>query len=233
MLCTAFGFLIQLSIDTTKGDTAWGAYHSMYDTNGWQETVDPDWMLAEDIARYTGVLTMKLLDSRVIPLSLDSLANTMTEWYRNNLMDATTEYGCDPNQVLGVNVTANMMESLEEFARIAAILWGDIQELTERIEDGHMDDEDTDLVGYYNELLGSISKEFMHAEGLPRRTWHKNILWNTAIEDGPSHVYPHIWYALQYQCTEEMMREAFNVTQSLIDGAIVTMQMYMGNVTES
>ena len=205
----------------------------MYDTNGWQETVDPDWMLAEDIARYTGVLTMKLLDSRVIPFDLHQLADTMTSWYQSNLMDAMTDYECDPNAVLGMNVTGNMMELLMEFSNTADMLRADIMELTERIEAGALSDGDMDLVDYYNELLGSISKEFMHSQGVPSRTWHKNVLWNTAIEDGPSHVYPHIWYALQYECTEEMLREAFNVTGSLIDNSIVTMQMYMGNVTDS
>jgi len=220
------------------GATAWGAYHSMYDTNGWQETVDPDWMLAEDIARFTGVLSMKLLDSMVIPFDLSALAATMKQWFSENLMNAVTEYGCDPDTILNEDVTGNMLMFIEEFEDTANSLHEDILEVVDRMSAGRGGrseeewNEDMELVTQYNALLGSISKEFMNPDGLPARTWHKNILWNTAIEDGPSNVYPHIWYALQYECEEEMLREAFNVTQSLIDAATFRMQISMENVTE-
>merc|ERR1739842_27981 len=85
---------------------------------------------------------------------------------------------------------------------------------------------DMGIVREYNELLMLIGKEFMNADGLPARTWHKNILWNTAMEDGPSNVYPHIWYMLQYACEEAMLSEAFNVTRAVINGATDFLQVY-------
>ena len=203
------------------------AYHSMYDTNGWQETVDPDWMLAEDIARYTGVLTLKLLDSMVIPLDLDVLGRTMMSWFTSNLLPAAIEYDCILNDY--ENATFSLRRAISEFEFVANEMQGAIAELVHVIgtEGRSVSEEDMERVEHYNELLRSIAKEFMYSEGLPSRTWHKNILWNTAIEDGPSNVYPHIWYALQYQCEEEMIRKAFNVTQNLIDDAWLKVYRYL------
>ena len=61
---TVFAFYLGIAAMDTGfgGDRSWGAYHSMYDTIGWQEVVDPNWMLAEDIARYTGNLSILCWD---------------------------------------------------------------------------------------------------------------------------------------------------------------------------
>lgn len=234
---TVFAFYLGISaLDLGfGGETAFASYHSMYDTNGWQEVVDPDWMLAEDIARFTGILAMKLLDSKVIPFDLGILAMTMKQWFTQNLMDAVIDYDCDPDAFFAENVTHSLLASIEEFEAIAIALNEDIVDVANRTDsdDDDVDEDDLELVDRYNELLGSMASQLMHPQGLPQRIWHKNILWNTAMEDGPPNVFPYIWYALQYECEEEMLREAFNVTQSVIDEATITLQVYAGNNTQS
>merc|ERR1712228_661249 len=220
------------------GDTAWGAYHSLYDTIGWQEIVDSDWMLAEDIARFTGVLTLKLLDEIVLPFDLRMFAVTMKEWFTNNLMNAMDAYDCNPDDILNEDVTEMMLDAIEEFEDAAIELNEILLELrnktsdsSDSIDSNESESSDSELITEFNALLSGISKEFLYFEGLPERTWHKNILWNTAIEDGPNNVFPYIWYALQYECEETMLRQSFEITQLIIDGATQTLQMVLGNVT--
>merc|ERR1712062_373642 len=156
-----------------------------------------------------GVLTLKLLDSMVIPFDLNQLADTITNWYAGNLMDAMTTFDCNPNDILGENVIEDMLEVLNDFTETAAIAHEIVVQLANRTASGDVSEEDMDLVDEYNEMLGTISKEFMHAEGLPSRTWHKNILWNTALEDGPSHVFPYITMrcsiSVRRRCSEKLL----------------------------
>ena len=233
---TVFAFYVGVAaLDTGfGGDTAWGAYHSMYDTLMWQEPIDSDWMLAEDIARFTGVLTLKLLDEIVLPFDLEMFAVTMKEWFTDNLMQAMQTYDCNPSEyILDENVTQALLDSIEEFEDVAVEMNEMIKDLRNRTNVVKIGESDSELIAEFNALLGSIAKEFMHSEGLPQRPWHKNILWNTAIEDGPSNVFPYIWYALQYQCEEGMLRESFQITQSVVDSATETLQMYLGNATSA
>jgi len=213
------------------GATAFAAYHSVYDTNGWQETVDSDWMIAEDIARFTGVLTMKLTDATVLPLNLNILAARMSSWFANELSAAMTEFGCDADAVLARNATLEMHRALSEFTGAAFELTTLIDNVANRTDIDLDDDADLEAVDRFNELLGSTARLFMFEEGLPERTWHKNILWNTAIEDGPDNVFPFIWYALQFECTPQMLTEAFNVTQSIVEEATKTLLSYATNAT--
>ena len=184
---------------------------------------------------------MKLLDSRVIPFDLEVFAGEIKKWYTDRLLpaivDNTYDYDCDPDAILGVNVTELFMDALEEMESAAITLNEFILDLTNRTnaedEDassGDGDEEDDEAVDLINDFLMSVTKAFNYEDGLPRRTWHKNILWNTALEDGPSNVFPYIWYALQYECTEETLRMAFNTTQGFIDRATGLLQDVYSNV---
>merc|ERR1712228_574202 len=156
-------------------------------------------------------------------------------------MDA---YDCNPNDVLDEDVMEMMLDAIEEFEDVAIELNEIILELRNKTSDSsdsidnnessdsnESESSDSELITEFNALLSGISKEFLYFEGLPERTWHKNILWNTAIEDGPNNVFPYIWYALQYECEETMLRQSFEITQLIIDGATQTLQRALGNVT--
>merc|ERR1712228_140010 len=162
-------------------------------------------------------------------------------------MDA---YDCNPNDVLDEDVMEMMLDAIEEFEDVAIDVMemmldaiGEFEdvaiELNEIIlelrnkssDSNESESSDSELITEFNALLSGISKEFLYFEGLPERTWHKNILWNTAIEDGPNNVFPYIWYALQYECEETMLRQSFEITQLIIDGATQTLQRALGNVT--
>merc|ERR1712039_196793 len=160
---TVFAFYVGIAaLDTGfGGDTAWGAYHSLYDTLRWQEIVDPDWMLAEDIARFTGILTLKLLDEIVLPFDVEIFASTMKEWFTERLMNAMIDYNCDPNDfVLDANVTLNLLDAIEEFEDVAIELNEIVMEVANRTSAGVEGREDKELVSNINSLLSSVSKMF-------------------------------------------------------------------------
>eukprot|EP01084_Bolivina_argentea_P125285 221992_1 len=166
------------------GPGSFGSYHSLYDTIAWQQTVDPNYKFAENIAKYAGILSMKLLNAEIIPFNLSYFTETMTSWFENNLVTAAlTTYNCNPNNLTSTLLN-ELSDSIEEFTENANML-NDIIWSGDNDENGE-DDEDIDdeLIEQYNDVLGSISRELIYEDGLPGRTWHKNILWNTAFESG-------------------------------------------------
>ena len=116
------------------GEAAFGAYHSAYDTNGWQQVVDADWMLAEDIARYAGVLALKLADAAVLPLDVNELAAAVDEY--------ASQGQCDHWPAANGTEQLAMLNALSDFAGAAFEVSTLIANVANRTDE---DLDDTDL----------------------------------------------------------------------------------------
>ena len=125
----------------------------------------------------------------------------MRSWFSNELAAAMADYACHPDALLSDNATQAMLAALDDFTGAAfevSTLIASVANRTDGAGEGEAQDEaDLEAVDRFNELLGSLARLFMFEEGLPRRTWHKNILWNTPLEDWPSN--GGIWYALHIE----------------------------------
>ena len=189
-------------------------------------------MLAEDIARYVGVLSMELLDRKVIPFDLYRLGVVMKEWFENELMDAMTEYDCNPNSLGPQNYTDELFGALDEFESVAMELNEFILEIAnvtdDFIEVDSIDGDETDsLIEQTNDLLSMISKGFVYDNGIPDRIWYKNMLWAPANEDESTNVFPYIFLGLKSGCDEQILSEGFDVTINLIENVTAMLTVHL------
>jgi N-acetylated-alpha-linked acidic dipeptidase len=153
------------------GGTRAGLYHTAYDDVYFMDHYgDPTYEYSAAVARYEGVLTMRLADADVPYYSYSNYATVLKSYLDGLQTYQTQQYG---TQV--VDLTD---------AYQAAAAWGASATAVENGLDGALASGTLRDRREVSRLLTSVDRTFIEPSGLPQRPWFRNQVYSTGIEDG-------------------------------------------------
>ena len=183
------------------------------------------------------LLTYELTENELIGFNLTTFFNEINDWY-DIIGELSTEYNCSIDSNLD-NLLINSLQNLKNEIRRT------------QYEIDNLDSNDNDYntkVIHFNKLMRNVGKQFLYENGLPGRSYYKNIvcfklyflflfvfcdfvflgcfgllrrqLTAPSLDTGYTGQYfPYIAYAVKFNCTDEMLEESYNITSTIIDNA--------------
>jgi len=156
-----------------KRSGTYGQYHSIYDSFAWMDTFggrphEPgsSWELMVTSAQIWGLLALRLADTEMVPL--DPIAQGVALAKYTKAIE---------NQKLHLDISS-IHQAVNKFQKAAAklklhcqISWSgrdDRKRQQDRLKQDHTEE--------CNEKLGLVERQFLLAEGLPKRPWFQHTL---------------------------------------------------------
>ncbi len=209
------GFYNHLGIASASygfGGTAGGVYHSAYDTYRWMETFgDPHFLAHKAAAGFSASLAARLANATIIPLDHEAFAVQLDGMLQDLEVD------------IGGNV-ADLRNAVEEFRLVA-------RHVNSQIEMAVAENPEHDWKNV-NSMLREVERAFTRNEGLEGRSWFRNLLFASDVDNGYSNMpFPSINEALRAGELETVVREieemgvhvaAATAILRRIDSALVT-----------
>jgi len=154
--------IASLDFEFTPG-SAYGAYHSTYDSFDWVSTVggsegEPDsaFAIMAASARIWGVLALRLAGDPLLPFDHAAEAKALTGYWLQ----------LQEHRVQGLDLKG-LAAAIKAYADAAETLQADVAKL---------DPSDASAVNALNERLSLTERRFLDAGGLPLRPWFKHTL---------------------------------------------------------
>jgi N-acetylated-alpha-linked acidic dipeptidase len=191
-----FGFRYSLH------DAEYGVYHSIYDSMSWVEREgDPDFKMHVAASQLWGLLALRLADSDVVPFDPVEQGRALLSYVDTVSQAAFTA---------AVPLDVQLLRSAAEAFLVAA------QELSWEATNAPACAEN---LADINDRLGLVERNFLLADGLPKRKWFKHALQAPGIYLGyQAEVFPGISWALG-ESPQEAQREADNAADCILQAA--------------
>jgi N-acetylated-alpha-linked acidic dipeptidase len=151
-------------------------YHSNYDSYHWMKTmVDPDFSIHATVGRFITLLAYHLADDEVIPFDMDTYARNIN-YYVRELVGETTRYGEDYG-IIQRQINITELDQAAKRFQVTATSFADLLTTPFFLNN-------TTRLQKANKAMGSVPKLFVRPEGLPGRSFYKNVLWAPNRDDG-------------------------------------------------
>ncbi|GAB9465950.1 Glutamate carboxypeptidase [Globisporangium polare] len=160
----------------------YGVYHSTMDSVPYFEKfADPDFVTETTIARWWGLLALRLADSEVIPFDFSTYGRVMDE----SLRGFETKL-----EAKGFNVsTAELRDAIHSFDANAVAFHASIAEFENPSTAGTDEDANTktdELREKLNRKLINLERKLLTEGGLPHRPWYKHVIFGPGFYEGYS-----------------------------------------------
>lgn len=168
----------------------YGVYHSTYDDIYWMSHFgDPTYEYHVACAQIWGLMTLRLVDSDVLPFNYSYYANSLDS-YLTQIQALLKKY----NHQMDLS---QLIQAIEEFTQAAM----------------KADDNSDQKV---NDRLAFTEKQFLSANGLPRRPYYKHVIQGPGLYSGyAASVFPGLTQTIDAQDWSAAQQQYFILSQQI------------------
>lgn len=152
-----------------------GVYHSRYDTHAFfVEHGDPGFETGERLAEVVALLVARLANADVLPLDYTATAETVERYLDE--VDAEA-------QARGLRLDLSGVRRANDRLAFAAAGFNAAVDRVLALPPEELEAR-ASLVRELNDLLLAVERDFLHADGLPRRPWYRHLLYAPGYDTG-------------------------------------------------
>ncbi|CAI5723709.1 unnamed protein product [Hyaloperonospora brassicae] len=169
--------IISANLGYNFGSAMYGTYHSTMDSIAYVERVgDPHYATHTTMAKWWGLITLRLVDNAIIPFDYSTYGLVMQE--------DLTQYE-NATAAMGRNVDYSVLHrAIERFSSDADAFQAHVAEVTQSTTIMKASNKSEIERRVLNQKLASLERYLISGTGLPHRPWFKHMIFGPGFYEG-------------------------------------------------
>ncbi|TDH74057.1 hypothetical protein CCR75_008188 [Bremia lactucae] len=170
--------IISADLGYTMGSAMYGTYHSSMDSLRYVETVgDPYYATHTNVAKWWGLLTLRLIDETIVPFDYSTYGLVMQESF--------VKYARNLTEMGRIVDLSNLQRAIEVFQSKTEMFQAHIKAFTRQRVEKKKDNQQYEATRRrLNEKLVTLERYLIAESGLPHRPWFKHLIFGPGFYEG-------------------------------------------------